>query len=99
MTEGLIVSLEQAIYAVINLLIFYSSTTFWTWVSVFIQDYHPQILLLFPIIHPCRALTPVFPPVAATCVCTSSVCWELPLNVRHGQAGVCGGWKPPGWRN
>lgn len=42
---------------------------------------------------------PLVAPLAAACVCTSSVCGELPLHVCHGQASVCWRWKSPGWRN
>lgn len=45
------------------------------------------------------ALKPCPPPAAAACVCTRSVCRELPLHVCHGQASVCWGWKSPGRRN
>ena len=92
----------QAIYAAVNLLIFYSSSTFWTWVSLFITTRCIVPKVTGAIGHDSDgrwSLNPVFPPAAAPHVCISSVCRELPLNVRNGQAGVCWGRKPRGWRN
>lgn len=88
----------QAIYGAVNLLVFYSSSTFWTWVGVFI---HKSTNLTWVLITPppSPVLNLVFLPVATAGVCTSSVYRELPLHVCHGQASVCWGWKSPGRRN
>lgn len=143
----------QAIYAAVNFLIFYSSSTFWTWVSVFNHhnyniSCHKQLKTRFWIYwckshvevvavvrinrsyslvdhakinacisvilkksnmwystttvpHTVTGFKPFFEPVvslvAAAHFCTSSLCWELPLHVCHGQASVCWGWKSAGW--